>query len=284
MHKASWIIVVAVLLTSCALEPPAAAPRTEPYRILVTNDDGIEAAGIIALATALKPLAEVTVVAPAKNQSGASHSITILSGLTGIVPAVQPDGTPFGHAVPGTPADSVLVAQYWLHKGKKFDLVVSGINYGTNVGNGAYYSGTVGAAMQGALGDVPGIAFSQDAKLKNDYARSATVAAGIVKAVLARGLPPRSYWNVNIPAGELKGIKVLPVGGDYYVVERVDTVGAASDGSTGLKPKLAIGTQFPAGSDTEAYVQGYVTIAPLTLDITDRAQVKAVGGWDLQLP
>jgi 5'-nucleotidase len=194
------------------------------------------------------------------------------------------DGALFGYAVPGTPADAVLAGLFWVKKDAKFDLVVSGINYGTNVGNGAYYSGTVGAAMQGALGGIPGIAFSQDAKLKEDYARSATVAAAIVKSILQHGLPADSYWNVNIPAGELKGIKVLPVGGDYYVLERVDTAGAASDGTTGIKPKMKIGTEFPAGSDTEAYVQGYVTIAPLSLDITDRAQLKAVGAWDLQLP
>jgi 5'-nucleotidase len=138
--------------------------------------------------------------------------------------------------------------------------------------------------MQGALGWIPGIAFSQDAKLKEDYARSATVAASIVKAALQRGVPANTYWNVNIPAGDLKGIKVLPVGGDYYILERIDTVGAATDGTTGIKPKMKIGTEFPAGSDTEAYVQGYVTIAPLSLDITDRAQVKAISGWNLQLP
>jgi 5'-nucleotidase len=282
MQKAPWFFL-ATLLSACALAPPAAAPRTEPYRILVTNDDGIESPGIAALAAALKPLGEVTVVAPAKNQSGASHSITILSGIGGIVPVMR-DGAVFGHAVPGTPADSVLAGLYWLKKGTKLDLVVSGINYGTNVGNGAYYSGTVGAAMEGALAGIPGIAFSQDAKLKEDYARSAVVAAHIVKAALARGLPPRSYWNVNIPAGELKGIRVLPVGGDYYILDRIDTAGAATDGTTGIKPKLKIGTEFPAGSDSEAYAQGYVTIAPLQLDIADRAQIKAVGGWNLQLP
>jgi 5'-nucleotidase len=282
MRNASWLLVV-LFLQACAMAP--ATPPAPPHRpqILVTNDDGIEAAGIKALADALKPLGEVTVVAPAKNQSGASHSITILAGTAGIVPVMR-DGALFGHAVPGTPADSVLAGLYWVKKGSKFDLVVSGINYGTNVGNGAYYSGTVGAAMEGALAGIPGLAFSQDAKLKDDYARSATVAAQIVRAALEHGLPPRSYWNVNIPAGELKGIKVLPVGGDYYVVDRIETTGTATDGSTGIKPKMKIGTEFPAGSDTEAYVQGYVTITPLSLDITDRAQLKAVGGWDLTLP
>lgn len=277
-------IVVAVTtlwLGACAITPPA-APRAEPYRMLLTNDDGIEAPGIAALAAALKPLGEVVVVAPAKNQSGASHSITILTGLAGVLPVMR-DGALFGHAVPGTPADAVLAARYWLHKDQRFDLVVSGINYGTNVGNGAYYSGTVGAAMQGALERIPGIAFSQDAKLKDDYARSARVAAHIVGQALRHGLPPRAYWNVNIPAGDLKGIKVLPAGGDYYVLDRIEMTGAASDGTTGIRPRLKIGTEFPAGSDTEAYVQGYVTIAPLTLDISDRPQIEAVNGWDLQL-
>jgi 5'-nucleotidase len=278
------LLVVALALSGCAAAPTSQPVAFEkPYHLLVTNDDGIESPGIAALAEALKPLGEVTVVAPAKNQSGASHSITILSGMSGVLPVTR-NGALFGHAVPGTPADSVLAALYWLHKDKKFDLVISGINYGTNVGNGAYYSGTVGAAMQGALGGIPGIAFSQDAKLKTDYERSAKVAAGIVKSILERGLPPQSYWNVNIPAGALKGIKVLPVGGDYYVVESVETTGDKSDGSTGIKPKMKIGTEFPAGSDTEAYVQGYVTVAPLTLDISDRAQIEAVEAWGLQLP
>ncbi len=280
--KPIFTVTLLALITACATAPQIVVPE-KPYRILVTNDDGIESPGIAALAAALRPLGEVVVVAPAKNQSGASHSITILAGTAGIVP-VKRDGVLFGHAVPGTPADSVLAGLFWVRKGEKFDVVVSGINYGTNVGNGAYYSGTVGAAMEAALAGIPGIAFSQDAKLKDDYARSATVAAHIVKAALEHGLPPRAYWNVNIPAGDLKGIKVLPLGGDYYILDHIETVGAATDGSTGLKPKMKIGTEFPAGSDTEAYAQGYVTIAPLRLDITDPAQLKAVDKWNLQIP
>ena len=284
MRKITFILAV-VLLAACSLEPAVTAPAAPPHRpqILVTNDDGIDAPGIIALAAALKPLGEVVVVAPAKNQSGASHSITILAGMSGVLPVMR-DGALFGHAVPGTPADSVLAGLYWLYKDTKFDVVVSGINRGSNVGNGAYYSGTVGAAMQGALGNIPGIAFSQDLALKEDYSRSAHISARIVEQILKHGLPPQSYWNVNIPAGELKGIKVLPASGDYYVLDHIETTGNATDGSTGIKPKMKIGTEFPAGSDTEAYAQGWVTIAPLSLDITDHAQVRAIDRWKLELP
>lgn len=285
MRKTPWILVFVALLGACALAPsapnPAAAPHTP--RILVTNDDGIESAGIAALAAALKPLGEVVVVAPAKNQSGASHSITILSGLAEIKPVMR-DGALFGHSVSGTPADAVLTALYWTHRGAKFDLVVSGINYGTNVGIASHYSGTVGATVEAVLAGIPGIAFSQDAKLKDDYARSAAVAAGIVEQALKNRLAPGVFLNVNIPHGELKGIKVLPDAGSYYIVDRVDPVGAATDGSTGLKPRMKIGTEFPPGSDTEAYAQGYVTIAPLQVDWTDRPALKAVAKWPLALP
>lgn len=261
-----------------------AAPANErPYRILVTNDDGIEAPGIAALATALKALGEVVVVAPKTDQSGRAHSTSIATGIASVAPFMR-DGVQFGLAVDGTPADCVLVAIYWLHGGGKFDVVVSGINYGANLGAASLYSGTVGAALEGSLAGVPAIAFSQDHKRK-DYTRSATIAAGIVERVLQQGLPQYTFLNVNIPGGELKGVKVAPMGYSNQALDRFEPIGGASDGSTGLKIKLKRETQQISETDTPFYMDGYVTITPLQADWTAHQDIKVLKKWPpLELP
>jgi len=245
-------------------------------RVVLTNDDGIDAPGIAALAEAMKPFGEVVVVAPKTDQSGKSHSISILGGLPKIL-SVEHDGKPFGTAIDGTPADCVLAAVYWLSRDRKFDLVVSGINRGTNVGIGSFYSGTVGAALEGSLAKIPSIAFSQDSKRK-EYAVSAQIAASIVERALHEGLAPYTFLNVNIPAGEPKGVKVAPMGDALYLLDHFDTSGDV------VKPVLKPGTQFLPDRDTALYADGYVTVAPLQVDWTARDEVKTIERWSLGLP
>ncbi len=268
-------VMLAILVAACAAEPSAPQPPKH-YRILVTNDDGIDAPGLAALAEAMKALGEVVVVAPKTDQSGKSHSVTILASMQKPIPVAH-DGQPFGTAIDGTPADCVLAAVYWLSPDQKFDLVVSGINRGTNVGVGSLYSGTVGAAVEGALAKIPAIAFSQDSK-RQEYATSAKIAAAITAQVLEHGIEPYTFLNVNIPAGDPKGIKVAPMGDALYLLDRFDTTGDV------VKPILKRATQFLPDRDTAFYAGGYVTIAPLTIDWTARDSLKTIERWPLALP
>ncbi|HZP12382.1 MAG TPA: 5'/3'-nucleotidase SurE, partial [Nevskiaceae bacterium] len=236
----------------------------------------IDAPGIAALAEAMKPLGEVIVVAPKTDQSGKSHSTTILGSLPKPIP-VEHDGKPFGTAIDGTPADCVLAAVYWLSPDQKFDLVVSGINRGTNVGVGSLYSGTVGAAVEGALAKIPAIAFSQDSGRK-EYAVSAQIAAKIVERAMKEGLAPYTLLNVNIPPGNPKGVKVASMGDSLYLLDHFETRGDV------VKPILKRATELLPDRDTAFYAEGYVTIAPLTIDWTSRESLKPIERWELELP
>jgi len=267
-------IILAVFIAGCAT-----VPAGSKHRILVTNDDGIDAPGIAALVEAMKPFGEVVVVAPATDQSGKSHSVSILSGVPAIAPVTR-DGVKFGDAVDGTPADSVLAAVYYLHRETKFDLVVSGINRGANVGVGSLYSGTVGAALEGALAGIPAVAFSQD-HTRTEYTVSAAIAANVVEGLLQHGLEPHTFLNVNIPAGELKGIRIAPMGDALYVLDRFEP----KAGGTGIKPMLKLGDGFLPERDTAYYADGYVTISPLQVDWSaPKATRKKIGRWHLKLP
>jgi len=132
----------------------------KPFRILVCSDDGVRSEGIAALARELAKIGEVHVVAPLENRSGASHAIEFIE--TGQVRAylVYRDGELFGHGVTGTPVDAALTGIFGLHSDVQFDLVVSGINFGNNAGMASMYSGTVGAALEGAIQGIPAVAVS----------------------------------------------------------------------------------------------------------------------------
>lgn len=272
-------VVALFFLVGAAIPAPTSA---QPCRILITNDDGIEAPGIEALAKALGTLGEVVVVAPRTDQSGKARSTSILqSGVPSITPLMR-DGGVFGYSVDGTPADSVLAAIYWLQSDRKFDIVVSGINYGANPGTHSLYSGTVGATVEAALAGIPAIAFSQDHR-RADYTRSALIATRIVEHVLRHGLAPYTSLNVNIPGGELRGVKVAPMGNSYQRVDRFEPLGSANDGSTGLKLKLKRETEVMSETDTAYYLDGYVTITPLQVDWTAHQYIKTLKTWPLEL-
>jgi 5'-nucleotidase len=196
------LCALAGLLLWVALALPAAQT---PYRILVTNDDGVRAPGIAALANALKAMGEVTVVAPAENQSGKGHSISITDPVY-IDPVSLPGGIEALSAT-ATPASCVKVALLALMK-ERPNLVVSGINRGYNLGMATYVSGTVGAAREGALHGLPAIAASLDVREGVDYAAAADIVARVVGIVKAEGLPPGVFLNVNVPAGTPKGLRV----------------------------------------------------------------------------
>ena len=171
-------------------------------RILVTNDDGVHAEGIRALAAAVAPFGEVTVVAPIQESSAIGHALTLRRPLR--IEEVSPSV----YAVDGTPTDCVNIGMTHILRAKP-DLIVSGINSGWNLGDDVTYSGTVSGALEGALLSIPSIAVSAERRRNIiDYEPAALAAATAVEAVLARGLPKFTLLNINVPAGGNRGFRV----------------------------------------------------------------------------
>ncbi len=170
-------------------------------RILITNDDGIDAPGLKALEQSLASVGEVTVVAPDREMSATSQSISLHSPLRAQVLDER------HYAVAGTPTDAVILALYSLLS-EKPDLVVSGINQGGNMGENVVYSGTVAAAVEATLHGVPGVAVSLASRKQSDFSGAATFAAGLAAKVLAEGLPAGVALNINVPAGEFRGARL----------------------------------------------------------------------------
>ncbi len=173
--------------------------------ILATNDDGVHAPGIRALVAALQPLGEVHVVAPDREVSACSQSLTLKHPLRAerLEPRV--------HAVDGTPADCVNLAIVKLLP-RRPDLVVAGINRGANLGEDIFYSGTVGGAREGTFFGVPAIAISLAARAEMDFGPAAELAARLTARVLEHGLPLRTLLNVNVPPGQPSGVAVTVQG------------------------------------------------------------------------
>ncbi len=235
-------------------------------KILISNDDGYQAPGIVALYEALKTVAEVEVVAPEQNNSAKSNSLTLNSPLY-----VQQAASAFRY-INGTPADCVHIALTGL-LGYRPDLVVSGINNGANMGDDTIYSGTVGAAMEGYLFGVPAIAFSQVDKGWAHLEAAAQIARDFIVQMSGHKLIGASPWllNVNIPNLPFEQIKPLKVCrlGRRHAAEKVITQ-PSPRGET----MYWIGGAGPAkddaeGTDFHATVQGHVAMTPLKVDLTD---------------
>jgi 5'-nucleotidase len=242
-------------------------------KILLSNDDGYQAPGIVALYEALKDLAEVEVVAPEHNNSAKSNALTLHAPLYVNIAA---NGFRY---VNGTPADCVHIALTGL-LGYTPDLVVSGINNGANMGDDTIYSGTVGAAMEGYLFGVPAIAFSQVEKGWAHLDSAARKARELVAHLLRQREEAGPTWllNVNIPNlphGELKPYKVCRLGRRHAAEKVISQTSPRGDvmywiGSAGKAKDDAEGTDF------HAVLQGFPTITPLKVDLTDH---DALGHW-----
>ncbi len=270
-----WRRTCAVLfffLAVLAAVVPARQPA-KPYRILVTNDDGIRAAGILALAQALAPLGEVTIVAPAENQSGKGHSITIGDPI--YVDKVILPGDLQAWSAAATPASCVKVALGALIT-EKPDLVVSGINRGYNLGAVAYVSGTAGAAREAALQGIPAIAASMAVQGHPNYGPGAEMVRRIAEQVKARGLQPGVFLNVNIPAGtaeDLKGIRLTRqslLSGKERFEEQKTPAGRRYFWSVWEEP-----AGDREGTDVWATEHGYVSVVPMKIGEFDQATFDA---------
>jgi 5'/3'-nucleotidase len=240
-------------------------------RILVTNDDGIQAEGIKRLEEAMLPLGDVTVVAPEREMSATSQSISLHSPLR----VITFDDRHF--AVAGTPADAVIVAIHHL-LAERPDLVVSGINPGGNLGENVVYSGTVAAAMEATLHGVPAIAVSLATRKELYYGNAATFATQLAAKVLEEGLPAGVMLNVNVPRGEVKGVRITrqsqkitqnviheqqdPRGRSYFWHDETIDLG-----------------QVEPDSDYAAILAREISVTPLQVDRTDYSSLNHLSGW-----
>jgi 5'-nucleotidase len=242
--------------------------------ILISNDDGIDAPGIVRLAEALGDLGDVCVVAPDREQSAKSHAISLDRPLR------VEEREPGWWAVDGTPADSVYLALHHLLP-RRPDLVASGINRGYNLGSDFFYSGTVAAAVEGAVRGIPSFAISLERGPREGLDAAARFARALAHAILSEGLPTKTLLNVNVPNhGELQGYQWTRLGQRAYrdqVEARMDLRGQRYFWIGG--PELS--TADTPGSDGEAVRAGIVSITPLDLDLTSHAFLAALPGWRL---
>lgn len=249
-------------------------------KILITNDDGIHAPGIAALAEAMQDLGDIEVVAPDTERSAAGHAITMLHILRAF--PITKDGRLFGQAVNGTPADCVKLALSNLLAAPP-QLVVSGVNPGPNTGTNVLYSGTVSAAMEGAIYGVPSLAVSMGT-LKNDqdFSPAQYYAKKVAATILEKGLPNGIMLNLNVPSlpqAEIKGLKATfqsiyqyndryekrhdPRGRDYYWLSLEDA--QVMDDSP--------------DADANAIADGYASLTPLSLNLTQRDFLEKMKKW-----
>lgn len=250
------------------------------FRILVTNDDGIDSPLLISLAQELNQLSEVDVVisAPQENQSGSSHS-SIGSPLT--VKQVDIEGVSAAYSVSGRPADAVRFGIVELGKEQRFDLVVSGINRGANVGDISHLSGTVGAAMEAVFQGVPAIAVSQEI-FGADTGVATRFVAQLITRYIEQPTPEGVVVSINIPAGELLGVAVRPMG-DSYIDTAAYELKDQNKGTHLYESNITRVQSDNRETDTFAYQQGYVTITPLKFDWTSYESLNQIRDWGLQL-
>ena len=252
-------------------------------QILLTNDDGIYAPGLAAMEQALSRLGDVTIVAPAVEQSGVGHSITFLAPL---MAAEAFDGERRrGWAVEGSPADCVKLA-IGRFCPQRPDLIVSGINGGFNIGINVLYSGTVAGATEGALFGIPSVAVSLEYDERPKFDRAATLAVGLIKQIIAqRDAGSGPLYNINIPGVALERpteVRVVPMATARWPAdfdERIDPKGRRYYWAMGTPPIAAEGEL----TDLEAIARGFVTLTPLRIDRTEQRVLERMQGWKLSL-
>lgn len=249
-------------------------------RILLVNDDGILAPGLEALYRAVADLGHVDVVAPETAQSAMGHAISVLTPM--LVHRVHVNNAFHGWSVDGRPADCVKLAMVELLE-QKPDFVLSGINAGANTGINVLYSGTVAGAVEGAFFGVPAMALSLELSEELDFNRAGQIARRVFESFVAAAPPPGTCVNVNIPAldkGGPKGVRCCAQSTlameDFYR-KQTDAQGRALYCLDGRWPNRE---RCRPDSDLTALHEGYVAVTPLRFDLTDRARLEEVRGWN----
>ena len=258
-------------------------------RVLLTNDDGIEAEGLQALRRALVQVddVELAVIAPDGNRSATARSITTRRPLW-VEEVPFGDGT-VGFATDGTPVDCVRLAALGLIDGFTADLIVSGINHGSNLGDDITYSGTVAAAFEGVILGIPGIAVSQQSNAREmdfrlgrvfEFETAAAFTARLVEEIDDVPLPTGTLLNVNVPAGEVDGVGVARLGKRIYRDEL-----SLVDEESGRRQYRIYGDapdyEHQDGTDLAAIAEGRVAVTPLHFDLTDRPGIETLQAYDL---
>lgn len=252
-------------------------------RILLSNDDGINAPGLAALRDEIGKIADVTIVAPDSEKSAVGHAITLSDPLR--VWDFKKDGRFFGYAVNGTPADCVKIA-YWALLKEKPDLIISGINLGSNSGINAIYSGTVSAATEGTILRVPSFAVSLTTYVDPDFRYAAQFASRMAGLVLKRGLPEGTLLNINVPpvpAAKIAGVRVTRQGQSTYLEhfdKRTDPANRVYYWLAGKKVEV----EEDLDVDDYAIKQDMVSITPLRYDLTDYEFLSELKCWDMVTP
>ena len=251
-------------------------------RILITNDDGVESRGLLALKQALDAIGETFVVAPDTNQSAVGHAKTLMRPLR-VRERLLADGS-IGWSVDGSPTDAVSLAFLGFFE-EPFDLVASGINYGANVGDDIVYSGTVSAAWEAVINGAPAFAISQEYYPHPDFGLAARAAATVARNILEHGIGEDELINVNVPAvreEECEGFEVTRLGERVYqdeLIERLDPRGI---------PYYWIGGPPPSGvpedgTDFFAVINRRIAVTSISLDLTAHDRLPALRSWDWHL-
>ena len=249
--------------------------------ILITNDDGVDAPGLLALAQTMQTLGTITIVAPNHNWSMCGHVKTLFTPLT-VREIVLTDGIT-AKSVTGAPSDCVAMALMGMLD-EKVDLVVSGINPYANLGHDLTYSGTVTAAMEALIHGVPAVAVSMNGPDHHftghvDYSTAAAAARNVVTQVLRNGLPPETLLNVNapyVPLDELRGYQITRLGKRIYLDKLLPAVAGLSEYQLGGDPPIG---EPEDGTDFGALAAGCVSITPVHLDMTAYHMTESLRGW-----
>lgn len=251
-------------------------------KILLTNDDGIYAPGIAAIAKTLTKIADVTVIAPDSERSAVSHAITLAHPIW--AKKVKRDGKFFGYAISGTPADCVKFGIDVILKSKP-DLVISGINLGDNDGCSVFYSGTVAGAREGTLLGISSMAVSLATFSNPDFTYASKLAAKLARKIFIQKLPSETLLNVNVPnlpKSRLKGVCITrqgmtPIHGKFH--KRFDPNSREYYWMTGKMPQH----KKDLSVDTYALAQGYVTVTPIQCNVTDETSLAQLRQWSLRI-
>jgi len=252
-------------------------------RILVTNDDGIHAAGLLALRAALMRVGEVVAIAPDRPRSACGHAVTLHKPLR--LRRVEMPGGGEGYATNGTPSDCVALGVSE-HAGERPQMVVAGINAGSNLGWDLTYSGTVAAAMEGTICGLPSIAVSITSPTPSDFGVAADFARHLCEMVVRHGLPRDTFLNVNVPdlpADKIAGVAITHQGRLVYdsrIERRTDPRGAAYYWFGGERTDH----HGQPGSDVDAVAESRISVTPIRLDLTDHETLASLQAWDLRWP
>ena len=265
-----FLIILGLALSALSAAQPQQA-SSHGFTILLTNDDGYDAPGLQALISAMQTAGDVYVAAPADNQSGKGHSMTNSQYLY-VHANKQPDGRTF-YSIEATPATCVRLGIDALIP-KKPDLVISGINRGENLGLVVYYSGTVGAAREAAMSGLPAIAVSMQGDRADDYKSAAAYIRKLVGQLQDKHLlKPGFFLNVNIPAGQPKGVRVTQMS----MTKRQQIYDRHSDteGRPYYEQSWRPVSEYDERTDVWAFARGYITLTPMMLDTT---ALKSISG------